>query len=93
MHIFSKSKFTCFGLFLVKELVAHRQKLIHLEDGLDMGWRLVNKYEINPLADGSDDEKKILKADAWANKKMREERAKKARSARHPYKRNGLLLS
>jgi len=38
------------------------QKLIKLVDSSDSGWRVVREYEAHPLADDSEDEKKIHRA-------------------------------
>ncbi|XP_060591296.1 uncharacterized protein LOC132746234 [Ruditapes philippinarum] len=62
-------------------LVAHRQKLIRLADSSDLGWRLVTEYEANPLADDSDDERRMLKAETRASRKLKAEKQKKSRSA------------
>jgi hypothetical protein len=42
------------------DLIKQRQKLIKLADSSDADWRVVDEYIANPLADDSDDEKKIL---------------------------------
>jgi hypothetical protein len=44
------------------DLMKNRQKLIKLADSSDVGWRVVDEYVSNPLAEDSDDEKKIYKA-------------------------------
>ena len=41
------------------ELLSHRQKLVKLADSSEQGWKVVQEYEANPLAEDSDDEKKI----------------------------------
>jgi hypothetical protein len=43
------------------DLIKQRQKLIKLADSSDADWRVVDEYIANPLADDSDDEKKIYK--------------------------------
>ncbi|KAK3093655.1 hypothetical protein FSP39_018533 [Pinctada imbricata] len=48
----------------------------------DNGWRVVQEYETHQLASDSDDEKRIVKAEARAAKKVREEKA--SRSALDP---------
>jgi len=48
-------------------ILSHRQKLIKLADSSDSGWRVVQEYEAHPLADDSDDEKKIYRAQVKAN--------------------------
>ena len=59
------------------DLVKQRQKLIKLADSSDDGWRVVNEYIANPLADDSDDEKKIHKAQSRADSKIMKEKLKK----------------
>ena len=44
------------------DLITNRQKLITLADSSDAGWRMVDEYVSNPLAEDSEDEKKIYKA-------------------------------
>ena len=74
-------------LFSAKTLIAHRQKLIRLADLSELGWRVVSEYEANPLASDSEDEKRIYRAEARANRRLKTERAKKGRSARAwPYR-------
>ncbi|KAK3087671.1 hypothetical protein FSP39_008985 [Pinctada imbricata] len=63
------------------ELLNNRQKLVKLADMSDNGWRVVQEYETHQLASDSDDEKRIVKAEARAAKKVREEKSKK-RAAR-----------
>ncbi|KAK3085977.1 hypothetical protein FSP39_011534 [Pinctada imbricata] len=63
------------------ELLNNRQKLVKLADMSDNGWRVVQEYETHQLASDSDDEKRIVKAEAKAAKKVREEKSKK-RAAR-----------
>jgi hypothetical protein len=50
------------------DLMKNRQKLIKLADSFDAGWRVVDEYVSNPLAEDSDDEKKIYKAQTRAEK-------------------------
>jgi SET domain-containing protein len=50
----------------------------------DLGWRVVQEYEANPLADDSDDEKKLFKAEARAERKVKAEKSKKTKRT-HPY--------
>ena len=59
-----------------------------MADGSSLGWRYVEEYERNPLAEGSDDEKRMLKSESRAQRKVREERAKRRDSKRsRPYNR------
>ncbi|XP_053398872.1 uncharacterized protein LOC128556920 [Mercenaria mercenaria] len=69
-------------------MLSHRQKLIQMADRSDLGWRVVQEYESNPLAVDSEDEKKMYKAEARANRKMKAEKSKKSKMTRSlPYKR------
>ena len=55
----------------------------------ELGWRVVHEYESNPLAENLEDEK-IYKAEARANRKLKAEKAKRAKTSRMwPYKRDG----
>ncbi|KAK3103157.1 hypothetical protein FSP39_016878 [Pinctada imbricata] len=67
------------------DLLNERQKLIKIADSSPLGWKVVTEYQANPIADNSDDEKKISKAQARAEKKAKE--SKKQRSRPHPYAR------
>ena len=44
------------------ELVKNRQKLIKLAYSSQLGWKVMKEYESNPIAEDSDDEKKIYRA-------------------------------
>ena len=59
------------------DLMKNRQKLIKLADYFDAGWRVVDEYVSNPLAEDSDDEKKIYKAQTRAESKLKKEKAKR----------------
>lgn len=41
------------------EMVKNRQKVIKLADSSQLGWKVVQEYQANRIADDSDDEKKI----------------------------------
>ena len=64
------------------ELLNNRQKLVKLADMSENVWRVVQEYETHQLAEDSDDEKRIVKAEARAAKKVKDERAKKRSSRR-----------
>ena len=49
-----------------ESLLAERQKHILLADKSDFGWLTIQEYKKNDLADDSDDEKKIIRAEARA---------------------------
>ena len=55
------------GIDMIKE----RQKLIKLADSSELGWKVVNEYVSNPIADDSDDEKKMARAQARAETNMK----------------------
>ena len=78
-----------FVLLAASDMLSHRQKLIMLADASNLGWRVVNKYESNPLADDSGDERRIFKAEAWAARKMKAERGRRGRGRSTPYPRGG----
>ena len=67
------------------ELLEERQKLIRLADASELGWRVVAEYRANPLAEDSEDEKRILKAEARATRKAKAERGKRSRCRSVPY--------
>lgn len=51
-------------------LLEERQKMIKLADRSDYGWELVNEYETDELAEDSDDEKRISKAEKAAEQRL-----------------------
>ena len=55
-----------------KLLIKKRQKLIKIADKNKDGWLVVQEYESDDLASDSEDEKKIRKAKAAAEKKRKE---------------------
>ncbi|KAK3108944.1 hypothetical protein FSP39_019460 [Pinctada imbricata] len=61
------------------ELLSHRQKLIKLADNSKFGWKLVEQYETHQLAEDSDDEKRIHKAEARVERMSKEDKKKKQR--------------
>ncbi|KAL5011007.1 hypothetical protein ScPMuIL_013312 [Solemya velum] len=68
-------------------LITDRQKLIKLADSSELGWRVVSEYVANPIAEDSDDEKKIFRAQARAERKAKSEKTKNNRQSRRmvPY--------
>ena len=60
------------------QLLASRQKHIKMADRSELGWAVVSEYETDALADDSDDERKIEKAEKAAERKMAAARKKKA---------------
>lgn len=70
------------------QILEHRQKLIKLADSSELGWRTVEEYETSNLADDSDDEKRMIKAENRAQRKakMRSKGVNRGRPRRtHPY--------
>ena len=61
-------------------ILEHRQKMIKLADSSDAGWLAVHEYETNPLADNSDDEKRIFRAQSRADRKIKEDKKKRRES-------------
>ena len=57
-----------------KDLLKKRQKLVKLADKSESGWKVVDEYESNELAEDSEDEKKINKAENRASRKIKENR-------------------
>ena len=56
-----------------KELIRRRQKLIKIADRNKDGWKVVEEYESDDLASGSEDEKRLKKAKDSANRKRRQQ--------------------
>ena len=69
------------GIDLVKE----RQKLIKLADTSELGWKVVQEYVANPIADDSEDEKRMNRAQARAERKSKAEKSKKTKNRTAPY--------
>ncbi len=65
-----------------KEALAHRQKLIHLADRSELVWAVVEEYEADELADDSDDEKKIYRAEMRAERKAKNRKSRRRRCSR-----------
>ncbi|VDI50072.1 Hypothetical predicted protein [Mytilus galloprovincialis] len=68
-------------------LIRDRQKLIKLADSSEAGWRVVAEYTANPLAENSEDEKRMYKAQTRAEAKIKKEKFKRkpASSSPAPY--------
>ena len=56
------------------QLLEECQKMIRLADRSEYGWELVNEYKADELADDSDDEKRISKADKAAETRLAKKR-------------------
>ena len=54
-----------------EKLLTARQKLIRIADRSEYGWSTVAEYEEDELADGSDDEKRLYKAELQAGRKVK----------------------
>ena len=76
-----------FFLFEASDMLGYRQKLILMADSSELGWKVANEYETNPLAEDSDDERRIFKAEARAARKAKAERGKRTRGRIAPYNR------
>ena len=50
------------------ELLTTQQKLIRIADRSELGWNVVDEYEANELASGSEDEKKLERAERTAER-------------------------
>jgi hypothetical protein len=60
-----------------EKLLKDRQKLIRIADRSEYGWATVSEYEEDELADGSDDEKRLYRAEMRAGKKAKAGKAAK----------------
>ena len=60
-----------------EQLIKDRQKMIRIADRSDYGWAIVAEYKEDELADGSDDEKHLYKAELRVGKKVKAGKAKK----------------
>ena len=65
-----------------EKLILARQKLIRIADRSEYGWATVTEYEEDEVADGSDDEKRIYKAELRAGRKVKTSKAKLRRNYR-----------
>ena len=58
-------------------IVQERQNMIKLADSSDLGWKAVQEYESNPIADDSENEKRMNRALSKAKIKAKSEKAKR----------------
>ena len=56
-----------------------------IADDSDMGWKTVKEYEFNPLVEDSDDEKRLLRAEARANRRSKQQKQRKNQRRYNPY--------
>ena len=59
------------------DVLGHRNKLIKLADMSEAGWAAVSEYETHQLAEDSEDEKRIQKAETRALRKIKEGQKKR----------------
>ena len=59
-----------------EKLITERQKLIRIADRSEHGWATVEEYEDDELAEDSDDEKRLVKAEAPVGRKLKQKLAK-----------------
>ena len=52
------------------KLIDERQKLIKMADRSEFGWGLITEYQADELADNSEDERRIHKAEKAAEKRL-----------------------
>ncbi|CAG2245831.1 unnamed protein product [Mytilus edulis] len=68
------------------DLIQERQKLIKLSDSSELRWRVVQEYITNSIADDSEEEKRMNRAQSSFERKSKAEKAKKGpRPVRFPY--------
>ena len=58
-------------------IVEERQKMIKMADPSNLGWQVVQEYEINPIADDSEDEKRMNRSLSKTERKSKSEKAKR----------------
>ena len=67
-----------------EKLISLRQKNILIADRSEHGWATVAEYEEDELADNSDDEKRLFRAEVRAGRKLKQKGAKEARKKGGP---------
>ena len=63
------------------KIIEERQKLIKMADRSEFGWGLVSEYQADELAENSDDEKRIQKAEKAAEKKLNKRKKRENQKA------------
>ena len=61
------------------DLCSQRNKLVKIADQSQCGWNTVKNYITNPLAEDSDDEKRIFKAESKAQRDKKEKQKPKTK--------------
>ena len=73
-----------------EKLIDARQKNIKIADRSEHGWATVAEYEEDELADNSDDEKRLFRAEVRAGKKLKQKSVKDTRrrggASRKPFR-------
>ena len=67
------------------ELLTSRQELIKIADRSELGWKVVDEYEADELASGSEDEKKLERAERTAERKAVKKRKTTGRQGPRNY--------
>ena len=60
-----------------RQMIAERQKLIRIADRSELGWSVVTEYTADELAEDSDDEKRLEKAERSAERKVAKRKKKR----------------
>ena len=70
------------------DILSERMKELRIADSSDAGWETVNVYRSHPVADDSDDDRRIRKAEKLAKEKMQaKSRRNKPNRRFNPYRR------
>ena len=67
-----------------EKIIDERQKHIRIADRSDNGWATVEEYVEDELAENSDDEKRLSRADARATKKLKSAAQKSGKNIKRP---------
>ena len=73
--------------------IERRNKLIKLADTSVGGWEAVRQYDSNDLADDSDDDRRISRAESRAAKKLDKKKAKSSRFSSYRFLRPTATLT
>ena len=69
------------------DILSERMKELRIADSSDAGWETVNVYRSHPVADDSDDDRRIRKAEKLAKEKMQAKSRNKPNRRFNPYRR------